>query len=119
MAFRNFEPRVVVGQRHPFLLMRLRTSIFVALIVAAGTVLVAQEPRCSASARECDQEIRKMMSGRRYLGAKLVSLTPGLMVKSVDKDSPAEQGGLLPNDRLIAVNGKSMTLATAREFKQV
>ena len=99
--------------------MRSRSSILVAILVAAGTVLLAQEPRCSASARECEQEIRKMTSGRRYLGAKLVPLNPGLIVKSVDKDSPAERGGLQANDRLIAVNGKSLTLATAREFKQI
>lgn len=98
--------------------MRFRSTTLVALLVAAGTVLLAQEPRCAASARECEQEIRKMTSGRRYLGAKLVPLNPGLIVKSIDKNSPAERGGLLPNDRLIAVNGKSMTLATAREFKQ-
>lgn len=60
-----------------------------------------------------------MMTGRRYLGAQLVSLNPGLIVKSVDKASPAERGGLLANDRLIAVNGKSLTLATGREFKQI
>ena len=99
--------------------MRFRSSIVVALLIAAGTALVADEPRCSASARECEQEIRKMTSGRRYLGAKLVELTPGLIVKSVEKNSPAERGGLQANDRLIAVNGKSLTLATAREFKQL
>ena len=99
--------------------MRLRSSIVVALVVAAGTVLVAQEPRCSATARECEQEIRKMTSGRRYLGAKLAPLNPGLIVHSIEKGSPAERGGLQRNDRLIAVNGKSLTLATAREFKQI
>jgi S1-C subfamily serine protease len=99
--------------------MRFRTSIIVALLVAAGTVLVAQEPKCSASARECEQEIRKLMGGRRYLGAKLVPLNPGLIVKSVDPDGPAARGGMAANDRLIAVNGKSLTLATAREFKQI
>lgn len=99
--------------------MRLRTSIFVALFVAAGAVLVAQEPKCSAASRECEQEIRKLMSGRRYLGAKLVPLNPGLIVKSVDPEGPAAHGGMQANDRLIAVNGKSLTLATAREFKQI
>jgi predicted metalloprotease with PDZ domain len=98
--------------------MRFRVTIIAAFIVAAGT-LAAQEPKCSASARECEQEIRKMMSGRRYLGLKVVPLNPGLIIKSVDKDSPAAKGGLAPNDRLIAVNGKSVTLATAREFKQI
>ena len=98
--------------------MRFRISMTVALVVAAWT-LIAQEPKCSAAARECEQEIRKMMSGRRYLGAKLVPLNPGLIVSSVDHGSPAERGGLAKNDRLVAVNGKSLTLATPREFKQI
>lgn len=59
-----------------------------------------------------------MTGGRRYLGAKLAPLNPGLIVQSIEKNSPAERGGLQPNDRLIAVNGRSMTLATGREFKQ-
>jgi S1-C subfamily serine protease len=99
--------------------MRFRSSIVVALVVAAGAVAIAQDPRCSASARECEQEIRKMTSGRRYLGAKLTPLNPGLIVHSIEKGSPAERGGLQANDRLIAVNGKSVTLATGREFKQI
>lgn len=98
--------------------MRSSVSIIVALLVAAGT-LIAQEPKCAASARECEVEIRKLMSGRRYLGIDIVDLKPGLLIKSIKPNSPAARGGLSANDRLIAVNGRSLTLATAREFKQM
>jgi predicted metalloprotease with PDZ domain len=99
--------------------MRFRISTFVALLIAAGTLVLAQERRCSAPAKECAMEIRKMMSARRFLGAKVVELNPGLIIKSVIENSPAARGGLMANDRLIAMNGKSLTLATSREFKQM
>ena len=99
--------------------MRFRISTFVALLVAAGTLVIAQEHRCSASAKECERVFRKTMSGRRYLGARVVELNPGLIIKSVIENSPAARGGLLPNDRLIAMNGKSLTLATGREFTKL
>jgi predicted metalloprotease with PDZ domain len=99
--------------------MRSSLSIIAALIVAAGT-LIAGEPKCGASAKECEVGIRKLMSGgRRYLGVEIVPLNPGLIIKSVHPKSPAERAGLASNDRLIAVNGRSLTLATAREFKQI
>lgn len=60
-----------------------------------------------------------MLSGRRYLGVQLVELKPGLVIKSVINSSPASRAGLKENDRLIAVNGRSVTLASAREFKQI
>lgn len=97
--------------------MRFRVSITVALLVAAAST-IAQEPKCSSTAQECDVQMRQMMGGRRYLGAKLVELKPGIIVQSVIPNSPAERGGMMANDRLIAVNGRSLTLATAREFKQ-
>ena len=59
-----------------------------------------------------------MLSGRRYLGATIEDRNPGLVVKSVHENSPAEREGLKPGDRLIALNGKSLIQATAREFKQ-
>jgi predicted metalloprotease with PDZ domain len=90
------------------------------LIVAlAALTLVAEEPRCNGAARECEQQIRKMLSGRRYFGATIEDRNPGLVVKSVHPNSPAERAGLLAGDRLIAVNGKSLTQASGREFKQL
>lgn len=97
--------------RHP-------APIAAAIFVAAAVTIIAQDHKCAASARECEQTIRQMMGGRRYLGTELVELKPGLIVKKVLPNSPAARYGILPNDRLIAVNGKSLILATAREFKQ-
>lgn len=59
-----------------------------------------------------------MLSGRRYLGATIDDRNPGLVVKSVHENGPAAREGLKPGDRLIALNGHSLTQATAREFKQ-
>lgn len=59
-----------------------------------------------------------MLSGRRYLGATIEDKNPGLVVKSVHENSPADRQGLKPGDRLIAINGKSLIQANLREFKQ-
>ena len=95
---------------------RISKLILVASIAAAA--LMAQEPKCNGAARDCDQEIRQMLSGRRYFGATIEDRNPGLVIKSVHPNSPAERAGLKPGDRLIAVNGKSLTQASGREFKQ-
>ena len=92
-------------------------TILVALLAAAA--VYADEPRCSATARECDQQIRKMLSGRRFLGATIDETRAGLVIKSITPQSPAERAGLQAGDRLIAVNGKPLTQATAKEFKQI
>ena len=60
-----------------------------------------------------------MLSGRRYLGAQLIDQRPGLIIKSVSPDGPAARVELRPGDRIIAVNGRQMTNAGIREFKQV
>ncbi len=93
-------------------------TIVVALIATAAAVS-ADEPRCSATARECDQQIRKMLSGRRFLGATIVETRTGLVIKTITPNSPAERAGLTAGDRLIAVNGKSLTQSTPKEFKQI
>ena len=95
---------------------RISRIIIVASLAAA--TLLAEEPKCNGAARECDQQIRHMLSGRRYLGATIDDHNPGLVVKSVHENSPAARRGLKPGDRLIALNGKSLTQASAREFKQ-
>lgn len=98
-------------------MVRISRLIFVASL-AAATVL-ADQPRCNGTARDCDQQIRHMLSGRRYLGATIEDKNPGLVVKSVHENGPAARNGLRPGDRLIALNGKSLTKATAKEFKQL
>ena len=105
--------------------MNLRFSRTVVLAVAAvllasAALLFAQEPRkCNASARECEQAIRQMMAGRRYLGITFVELKPGIVIKSVDPIGPGARAGISAGDRIIAINGRSMTDATAKDVKQV
>ncbi|HUP47069.1 MAG TPA: PDZ domain-containing protein [Thermoanaerobaculia bacterium] len=70
-----------------------------------------------AAARECAQQIRQMLAGRRYLGLKVVEIKPGLVVRDVLPDSPAVNV-LRPGDMLIAVNGRSLSQANAVRFKQ-
>lgn len=91
-------------------------TVVVSLLVAAS---VWADGKCNASARECEQQIRHMLSGRRYLGLQIVELKPGLVIKAVIDESPAKRAGLKENDRLIACNGIDLKRATAREFKQV
>lgn len=91
-----------------------------ATFFAGAAVLFAQETgKCSATARECEQEIREMLSGRRYLGAQIVDMTPGpgIVIKTVIADGPAAHVDLQPGDRIIAVNGRSMMYATIKDFK--
>jgi S1-C subfamily serine protease len=97
-------------------MLRISRIFFAASFAAAA--LLADEPKCAGVARDCDKEIRHMLSGRRYLGATIEDRNPGLVVKSVHENSPAAREGLKPGDRLIALNGKSLIQATAREFKQ-
>ena len=91
-----------------------------ATFFAGAAVLLAQDTqKCSATARECEQEIREMLSGRRYLGAQIVDMTPGpgIVIKTVAADGPAAQVYLQPGDRIIAVNGRSLMYATIKDYK--
>ena len=95
------------------------SRLAVAGLIAAAASLYADDPKCNVAARECDQQIRTMLSGRRYHGATVEERKPGLVVKGVTEKSPAWKAGLRVGDRLIAVNGKSVTQASARDFKQL
>jgi len=88
----------------------------VALVAAAA--VYADDPKCSVTARECEQQIRQMLSGRRFLGVTIDRTSGGLVITSITANSPAERYGLKTGDRLIAVNGKSLTQSTAKEFRQ-
>ena len=94
------------------------SRLAVAGLIAAAVSLHADDPKCNVAARECDQQIRKMLGGRRYHGAIVEQRKPGLFVKDVTEGSPAWRAGLRVGDRLIAVNGKPVTSATVRDFKQ-
>lgn len=90
----------------------------VLLISAAALYAADESKKCNATARECEQTIRRMLSGRRYLGISVVELKPGLVIKSIVPDGPASHADLKEGDRIIAINGRNMNEATAREFKQ-
>jgi S1-C subfamily serine protease len=88
-----------------------------ASLVAFG--ISADEPRCTQTAKECDHQIRQMLSGCRFLGMTVDERNPGLVITKIVPNSPAARYGLKVGDRLIAVNGKSLTNASPREFKQI
>ena len=90
-----------------------------ALLIGAAAVRADEARSCSAPARECEQAIRKMLSGRRYLGAQLEELNPGLVVKAVMEDGPADRADVQVGDRLLAVNGHATQAASIRDFKEI
>lgn len=74
---------------------------------------------CTASARECEQAIRQLSSGRRYLGAEIKELNPGIIIKAIKDDGPAARSDLQPGDRLMSVNGHNTVEADIKDFKQI
>src|SRR4051812_5580735 len=102
--------------------LRLAKLVSLTLLIAGATVVAAaddKDRKCSLPARVCEQEIRRMLTGRRYLGVQLMELNPGLLVKGVLADSPAERADFRAGDRLMAVNGHSTAESTIRDFKQI
>lgn len=100
--------------------MKFRLISLLIAGLSASVLLAGDEPKhCNASAKECDQQIRSMLTGRRYLGISVVDLKPGIVIKSVVADSPAERANFKAGDRLIAVNGQKMTESTVQDFKRV
>ena len=59
-----------------------------------------------------------MLSGRRYLGAQVLELHPGIIIKAILPDGPAARSDLRDGDRIIAVNGHQISSGGAKEFKQ-
>lgn len=90
-----------------------------AAVALSAVVLAAQEPKCKVPAKECERQIRQMLSGRRYLGLDVKEENPGLTIKAVHPDSPAAAADFKEGDRIIAVNGKSMEKANLKQFKEV
>jgi len=103
------------------MISRIVRTLPVVLVLVSLAVQAEEPKKCSASAHECEQEIRRMLAGRRYLGLQVVELPHGgIIVKSVNDDGPAGRikDEFMAGDRIIGVNGRDMTLATAKEFKQ-
>ena len=96
----------------------LKAVSVASIFAAAAAIAIAQEPKCHVPAQECERQIRQMLSGRRYLGIDIVELKPGLVIKAVKPESPADRADFKEGDRIVAVNGKSMEKATAKVFKE-
>jgi S1-C subfamily serine protease len=106
--------------------MHLRQIRFVfisALVLAAGTARAEnpQTRKCNAPALECERAIRSMISGRRYLGALVGEIEPGvgLRIVSIAENSPAQRGGLGEGDRLMTMNGKRLVEGRLKDFKRI
>ena len=93
--------------------------ILIAAWIAGAALVIADEQKCNGSARECEQQIRQFLSGRRFLGATIRDKNPGLVVEAVTPGGPTARAGLEVGDRLITCNTKTLTTATLRDFKQL
>ena len=98
---------------------RTITRIFIAAWLAGATLLLADEQRCNGSARECEQQIRQFLGGKRFLGATIRDRNPGLVIEALTPGGPAVRAGLRVGDRLITCNNRTLTSATPRDFKQI
>jgi predicted metalloprotease with PDZ domain len=98
--------------------VRLSHLLFAALLFVPS-IHADERKMCSSSARECERAIRQLSSGRRYLGAEITELNPGIFIKTVIDDGPAARADLRPGDRLISVNGRNMAEAGIKDFKQI
>jgi predicted metalloprotease with PDZ domain len=100
--------------------MHLRLSHLLLAALFFVPALHAEDRKlCSSSARECEQAIRQLSSGRRYLGAAIQELNPGIVIKAINDDGPAARADLRAGDRLMAVNGHSTREADIKDFKQI
>jgi predicted metalloprotease with PDZ domain len=100
------------------MIVRLSHLLLAALVFLPAAH--AEERRmCTAPASECEKAIRQLSSGRRYLGAKIKELEPGIIIESVIDDGPAARADLKPGDRLMSVNGHPTTEANIQDFKQI
>jgi predicted metalloprotease with PDZ domain len=100
--------------------MTVRLSHFlVAAALLVPSAYAEDRKMCTSSPRDCEQAIRQLSGGRRYLGAMIEELNPGIVVKAVIDEGPAERADLRPGDRLMAVNGHSTVEGTIKDFKQI
>lgn len=100
-------------------MIRNLVSMFAAGALATAAIGMDQTQRCTAPAKTCAQQIRSLLAGKPYFGAKYSESRWGIVVRSVDAGSPAARGGLRTGDRIFAVNGQDATKADIAEFKRM
>ena len=100
--------------------MRSPLIKIVVVVISIAVVASADDTKkCNTPPDQCARQIRQMLAGRLYLGVELAELAPGIIVKTVVPDSPAEHGDMKPGDKLVAVNGHRTTEASIKDFKQI
>ena len=97
-------------------------SALIALLVLSLASYGDDQQTCHSSVRECEQQIRQMLAGPRYLGVEVVQLNTGngggpVVIKAVLAKSPAERAALQPGDWLVSANGRLTPRIS--DFKQV
>jgi predicted metalloprotease with PDZ domain len=95
------------------------SHLLLAVLVFLPAANADERKMCTAPASECEKAIRALSSGRRYLGAKIKELDPGIMIETVIDDGPAARADLRAGDRLMSVNGHSTIEANIQDFKQI
>jgi predicted metalloprotease with PDZ domain len=102
---------------------QIRFVFMTALLLAARAR--ADEPQtkaiktCNAPAAECERAIRSMAAGRRYLGARVEPLNPGLRITTIAPESPAQRGGLGEGDRIMIMNGQQLVRGDVKDFRRI
>ncbi len=101
--------------------MKPRALILAATLFLAAIPAIAGEelPRCPSTSRECEQKIREMMTGKKYLGVIFYDTEKGILIKAVVADSPAEAAGLRPGDLVVKVNGQNCADGNVKLFKKL
>ena len=95
------------------------SRLLLASLLFVSAAHADERKMCTAPASECEKAIRQLSSGRRFLGAKIKELEPGIIIETVIDDGPAARADLRPGDRLMSVNGHPTRDANIQDFKQI
>jgi C-terminal processing protease CtpA/Prc len=102
-------------RKNPYLVI-LMSLFFIAPLIAG---VRKEKKKCFSPAKECEQQIRKMLTGQLYLGVEVNETKLGLVVTSVTSDSPADRADIRALDRIISIDGHDLTGRGVRDFRQV